>query len=241
MLKRVLTTLFTVASISIASEASDVVPSVAHISSYQATYDYYSLGDHQQKSYAGRWTDEVIINQATISRTVERKTPEGETDLIRTVVADAKTLAPVFLQQRFGKNLQSVFYSDFQQSTLQQFFLSSPDAAARRLATPLSQTPVEVNLQGLLAAALPLKQQNSITVTSYVAGAAPAITQTTFEVTGKETITIHGENFETWKIHEPQSQWTYWVQSEFPYLIQVLHPSPSGEMLLSEIKSGSQQ
>lgn len=239
MLKRVLTTLFTFTSISTASQASDVVPSIAHMSSYQATYDYYSLGDDQQKTYTGSWTDKVVINQATISRTVERKTPVGETDLIRTVVADAKTLAPVFLQQRFGENLQSVFYSDFQQSTLQQFFLSRPDSAARRLATPLSQTPVEVNLQGLLAAALPFKQQNSITVTSYIAGAAPAITQTNFKVTGKETITINGENFEAWKIHEPQSQWTYWVQSEFPYLIQVLHPSATGEMLLSEIKTWS--
>lgn len=92
---------------------------------------------------------------------------------------------------------------------------------------------VEVNLQGILAAALPFTTQARIDLDGYKAGAAPGRVSVSYFVQGEHDFDLHGEVIRAWRVHEPGSDWTYWVRKEPPYLVRVSHPSPDGKRLVS--------
>ncbi|WP_223786572.1 hypothetical protein [Marinicella meishanensis] len=220
-------------------QADETNLSAAHMQSYQAKYTYHLLDDNQQQTPAGIWIDRLTIKQDQVIRTVTRKPLGAEVDLIRTVAANRHTLAPVFSQQRFGPDLQGLLYTEFKSKQLQQFYLSDVDVSAKQSSTQLASVPVEVHLQGLLAASLPFTEATNITLDGYVMGTNPLNTQVTFENHGQEVIRIGDQQFTTWKIVEPKSHWTYWVQRDFPYLVQVTHPMADGSMSISLISDYS--
>ena len=217
------------------SQANQVNISLEHIESYQAEYVDYEV-DGENRSFAGSWTDRVIIDDENITRTVTRKPNDEELDLVRTVTADKVTLEPKYIHQRFGSNLEQVLYTEFKQGDFHQFYLSSLESPVRKSKTRFAEPPVEINLQGIFAAALPFHNETHINVIGYSMGAVPALTRIGFEIQGQETITINTQKYLAWKVIEPKSQWVYWVRKEFPYLIKVSHPSPNGTTSVSEIK-----
>lgn len=209
--------------------------SLAHLQPYTATFDYFLVREDGSLKKAGSWTDSVEIENDRILRTVAKTSLEGMTDLVRTVAADRTTLAPLHLTQRFGPDLSGFYHSQVQGDRLTQVFVSDHRSPARIASASIPAEVLEVNLLGLFAAALPLDEQRHISVNTYSAGAEPSGDTQIFEVLGPETVTLDGRELQAWKVHQPETDWTYWVSKEPPYLLKVSHPSPDG-LLVSHLR-----
>ena len=82
--------------------------SATHLTPYQAEFDYFIQQEQGQRLKAGYWTDSLTVTDTRIIRTVKRIPKGDNADLVRTVAASKATLAPVYINQRFGKDLESV-------------------------------------------------------------------------------------------------------------------------------------
>lgn len=210
------------------------------ISPYRATFDFFAEDENKDLTKAGKWTDEVSIQDSLLVRTVERESLDNGVDLIRTVAALRETGQPSFVNQWFGQRLSSVYYSQFDNDELTQIYIASPTVPARTKTDELPNSIIETGLQGVLAMALPFSTQSEIELLGYSGGAKATVNPIKFSVLGTEIINVMGQNLSAWKVHQPESNWTYWVRTELPYLVKVSHPSPSGTMLVSLLTSFSQ-
>lgn len=226
--------LFFLAALAPLSNAADV--SLDHLNSFTAEFDFYAGDEPKPSAKVGTWSDSVTTSEGNIIRTVERRDLKGNTDMTRTVVATTDTLAPVLVNQRFGDGLQTLFYSNFEAGKLQQFYLPNAHSKAMLSEAALPESVKETGLHGFFAAALPLGQSNQMTVETYMAGRQPKAVSMKFEVIGEEQITYRSHSFSAWKVHQPDTQWTYWVRREMPYLVKVSHPAPDGSMLTSYLR-----
>lgn len=208
---------------------------LAHIKPYSASYEYFLQSSGEEKRRAGTWFDEIDIADSQITRTVAR-TPLGQEVDLHRVVAVTKTLQPLYLSQRFGSGLQGIYHSQFEKGELKQFLLSQTGQPARLLSTILSAKIFETQLQGTFAIALPFEQEQLIEVPSYLSGAKPVETTVSYHVKGTEVLELNGTTIHTYKIHQPDSNWTFWVNREMPYLYKVTHPAPDGKMAVSLLR-----
>ena len=216
-----------------ASAATENQASVFHIQSHTAEFEYFSMQEDGSLRKAGNWTDSVEIDDERIVRTVTRKPLGGDPDLVRTVAADSGTLAPIHLTQRFGPGLAGLYHARLQGEQFTQVLIPDDKTPARIMSAHLPPGIVEVNLQGIFAAALPLDSERQISVEGYRSGAEPSSETQVFQVLGRERITIDDRELSAWKVYQPQTNWTYWVRKAPPYLLRVSHPSPDGGTLVS--------
>ncbi len=225
------------AGFSCLTNASDHPLDVSHMQSYSAEFNYYARDADGTLESAGTWSDSVVIDETRILRTVTRKPAGSNVDLVRTVSADKQSLSPLHLTQRFGPGLSGVYHSQLKETQLVQVLISGTETPARVTSADMAPGIVEVNLQGIFAAALPFDSQAHIAVEGYRGGANPAAETQVFDVLGQEHLELNGEEVVTWKVHQPQTDWTYWVRKEAPYLVKVAHPSPDGRVLVSLLTS----
>ena len=225
--------LVSLAFVSLTSTAAENTASVSHMQSYTAEFDYFAVQEDGSMNKAGRWTDSVEIDDERILRTVTRIPLGGDVDLVRAVAADSRSLAPVHLTQRYGPGLSGVYHSQFQGEQLTQVLIADEKTPARIMAAPIPNGIVEVNLQGVFAAALPLDSVREISVEGYRGGAQPSGEAQVYEVLGQETLTLNGKQMSAWKVHQSRTDWTYWVRKEPPCLLKVSHPAPDGGTLVS--------
>lgn len=210
------------------------------LTSYNAEFVYFSIDNSGKKILKGTWHDQLTVNQNTLIRKVER-TPTGQaTDLIRTVAAHSLNYTPKFINQRFGPNLSGLYSASLNGDELTQFLLANDASPAKVQTNKMVGELIEANLQGVLVAALPFDEYEEISISNYQAGSQPQTVKTTFKVHGREWIYVDDTRYEAWKVEEPNSRWTYWVQKKPPYLLKVSHPGANGEMLISELTDFSQ-
>jgi hypothetical protein len=216
-----------------AAGASEGQVSLSHMQAHTAEFEYFALNEDGSLTKAGSWTDSIDIDDQRIVRTVTRIPLGGKADLVRTVAADKHSLVPLHLTQRFAADLSGFYHTQLQGGQFAQVFTPDGKTPARITSTELPPGLVEVNLQGLFAAALPLGSESSISIESYRGGANPSAETHVFEILGQEMIELGDEKIPVWKVHQPQTNWTYWVTKESPYLLKVEHPAPGGSTLVS--------
>jgi hypothetical protein len=211
--------------------------SLAGVEPYTAAFDFFIEDDDGAPVMAGTWSDKVSVDNGLLSRTVTRYTTGGEVDLLRTVVVDQNSMAPVRLQQRFGPGLINVFHIEFDGQSLTQVLLGEPTRAARVSTVELDKPVVETGLQAVFTLSLPMGAPGEVTVDTYVAGAEPQTVAKTFHITGREEVEAMGRSLDTWRVEDRASQWTYWVRPDKPYIVKVVHPVPGGKMATSLVTS----
>jgi hypothetical protein len=200
---------------------------------YSAQFDYFLDGESGDLVKAGTWTDQVSIDNGQLMRAVKRYTNDGVMDLLRTVIVDRETVAPVRIQQRFGPALTNVYQLEFSGLTLTQILIGDAANPARLSTNELDSAVVETGLQAVFTLSLPLGKPGEVTVNSYVAGAQPAVAPKTFHIVGQETVNVMGQAMDAWRVEDRASQWTYWVRREAPYILKVVHPTPGGQTATS--------
>ena len=215
--------------------AKDKTISLSHLKPYEARFNYYIVEEEGIRAFAGTWTDKVLIAGDDVIRTVVRKPVQKSMDLIRVVSANRHTLYPNFLKQKFGDNLEGFYYSEFNERKLFQFYTPDDLTSSNHNLTEFENQIMETNLQGLFAVSLATQELQEINVNAYIAGKSPGVKAVKFLNQGLEKIEVMGELMTTKRIHEPASNWTYWVRNEAPYLVKVLHPSADGKLLMSEV------
>ena len=209
--------------------------SLAHIEPYTARFDYYLAAEDGTSEHAGHWTDSLEVSKGQVIRRVERFNLSNQVDLARAVVADQDTLAPVRVQQRFGPQLSNLYQIEFRGRQLTQVLIGNAETPARIASAELSQSVVETGLHAVFVLALPFGINSQSTVTTYEAGAEPKTIAKTFHVVGQETVDVMGQELKAWRIEDRESEWTYWVRREKPYIVKVSHPMPSGKMATSVV------
>ena len=225
--------LLSLACVGLAAAQESPEVSLKGLEPYSAEFEY-SLGDATGASEtAGSWSDRVTVDDGQLSRTVTRYTNDGAVDLVRTVVADRETVAPVRIQQRFGPNLTNVYQIDFSGQTMTQVLIGDASRPARVSTDELDEPVVETGLQAVFALSLPMEAPAEYTVTTYIPGAAPKAGIKVFHVVGQETVEAMGQEWNTWRIEDRATNWTYWVRKEAPYIVKVVHPAPEGRMATS--------
>ena len=229
-----LTTFGSCMVLAMASHADDrSALSLAHVEPYTAEFEYYvTIGDGEPER-AGYWTDALTFVDGLIIRTVERFTLDDEADLVRSVVADQATLAPIRVQQKFGTGLSNLYQLEFDGLELTQVLIGNPLTPARIATAELPEPVVETGLQAVFALSLPPLAGSEPTVTSYVAGANPTALPKTYHVVGQESVRVMGQDFRAWRIEDRAAKWTYWLRREKPYILKVSHPVPGGGMATS--------
>lgn len=221
---------------SVVSQESQAL-SLAGVAPYTAQFDFFVDGENSVLQKAGTWTDQLSVDNGQLNRTVTRYTKEGEADLLRAVIVDQQTVAPVRIQQRFGPGLSTVYQVEFNGNTLTQILIGDASRPARVSSVELDVPVVETGLQAVFALSLPMEQPGEVTVTTYMPGAEPKAAPKTFHIVGQEKVEAMGESLDTWRIEDRASQWTYWVRREPPYIVKVVHPVPGGQMATSLVTS----
>lgn len=226
---------FQLIGLSLPAFAADHQISLDHIQPYRATYEYFSKDETGSLQKIGTWIDFVQIEDGRVIRTVTRYNREGKRDFVRTVATTRSTLAPLYVTQQFGQDLTGFYHSRVEDGELTQILVANHQTPARIETARIPKNIVEVNLQGLFAVALMMRGQGTTTVDTYVGGAKPSGQTMTFEHQGQETKSFKGAEIPVEKIHQNETGWTYWARNTPPYLIQVEHPSPTGETLVSQL------
>ncbi len=229
--------IFTFLCASVTGHAAENAISAMHFESYTAEFDYYELHEDGSLVKAGSWLDALEIGDDRILRTVTRKPLGTGVDLVRSVAADKHSLAPLYLNQRFGADLSGIYHTKLEDHQLTQVYIPDSRSPARIMSAPLSTGTIEVNLQGILAAALPFDFESQIEIKGYKGGLEPSVATLIFQVLGEDKVVIDDEAVSAWKVHERQSNWTYWVRKKPPYLVKVSHPAPGGKTLVSLLVS----
>jgi hypothetical protein len=223
-----------------ALNASAAEISSAHLASYTAAFNYYSVDNEGHLTLAGTWDDDLKVSESGLVRTVTRKPLNKSADLIRAVAATVE-FKPLYLNQRFGPDLSGVFYTDLSDHVLHQVFIPNVVSPAIQSSTPLTDNVLEANLQGVLASALPFEEGSELDVIGYQGGRTPESKLHTFQIHTQETVEVMGKAMSAWKISDTTTQWTYWVRKEPPYLVKVSHPTEDGKgVLVSELDAFSQ-
>lgn len=231
--------LLTVVGLQSATAQESPELSLAAVAPYSAEFDFFLEGESGELVQAGTWSDQVSVDSGQLTRTVKRYTNDGVVDLLRTVIVDQQTVAPVRIQQRFGPGLANVYQVDFSEQTLTQILIGDASRPARVSSTELDKPVVETGLQAVFALSLPMESHSDVTVTSYVAGAEPKTAPKTYHIVGQETVEVMGRALEAWRIEDRAAQWTYWVRRDAPYIAKVVHPVPGGKMATSLVTSFS--
>lgn len=200
---------------------------------YSAEFEYFLERDDGVLERAGSWTDRVTIDDGLLTRTVRRFTNEGVADLLRIVVVDKRSLAPVRLQQRFGQDLANVYQLEFAELTLTQILIGDASQPARVSVSELGEAVVETGLQAVFALSLPLEMSDEVTVRSYLPGAKPEVISRVYHIVGEETVEVMGQRMRAWRVEDRAAQWTYWVRRSAPYVVKVVHPVPGNVMATS--------
>lgn len=204
---------------------------------YSAEFEYFLNDDAGSLVRAGSWTDRVSVADGQLSRTVTRYTNDAVVDLLRTVVVDQQSVAPVRIQQRFGPELSNVYHLEFNGQTLTQILVGDATQPARVSSAELDAPVVETGLQAVFVLSLPMASPGEVTVRTYAAGAEPKVISKTFHITGQETVEVMGQVLEAWRVEDRASQWSYWVRQDAPYILKVVHPTPGGKMATSLLTS----
>lgn len=221
--------------------AQESTLSLDAVQPYSAEFEYFLQRDDGVLERAGSWTDRVTIDDGLLTRTVRRFTNEGVADLLRTVVVDKRSLAPVRLQQRFGQDLTNVYQLEFSELTLTQILIGDASQPARVSVSELGEPVVETGLQGLFALSLPLESSGEVTVRSYLPGAKPEVVTRVYHIVGQETLEVMGQGMAAWRVEDREAQWTYWVRRAAPYIVKVVHPVPGNSMATSLLTGFSTQ
>lgn len=211
--------------------------SLAAVQPYSAEYEYFLGGEEGVPVMAGSWTDQVSVADGQLSRRVTRYTDDGAVDLLRTVVVDRDSIAPVRIQQRFGPELSNVYHLEFSGQVLTQILVGDATRPARVSTVELDDPVVETGLQAVFVLSLPMAGPGEVTVTTYAAGAEPKVVSKTFHITGQEKVEVMGQVLEAWRVEDHASQWSYWVRQKAPYILKVVHPAPGGKMATSLLTS----
>jgi hypothetical protein len=182
----------------------------------------------------GKWTDEVVVDDDHLTRTVVRYTAEGVADLKRTIVADRTSLKPKILDQRFGPTLSGVMHVDFFEKRADQLLISSPTGNMRRIDAEFEHDVWELSLWGTLAMSFPFKTQTEFTLPT-VSPDRQSARDVTFRIEGREYVEFDDERLETIKVSIPDENWTFWVRKQAPYILRIEHPAPGGLTAISTL------
>lgn len=194
------------------------------IQAYEAEFDFVVYGPDGAQSPGGRWTDSVVVEDGRLSRRVARFNTAGELDLERLIIADAETLAPQLLDQRFGPELQGVMHVDYAAEDVAQVLIPSPSAPMRIVNATFDEPVWELALWATIAQSIPF-DENTVVQIPVIAADRQGKAVATFRVEGQETIEANGVSYNATRVVTPEADWTFWVRKEAPYIIQIDHPA----------------
>jgi hypothetical protein len=207
--------------------------SLSYLQPYTAEFEFYIENENGELEKAGTWSDLLTIENGQLTRKVERFTLYGDTDLVRTVIVNLETLAPVRIQQRFGPDLANTYQVEFNDGSITQVLIGAPSAPARISNSELVGTFVETGLQAVFTLSLPFEDEEEVIVKSYTAGAEPTVVSKSFHIVGQEKMKVLGQDLMAWRIEDRAARWTYWVRKDKPYILKIVHPVPGGKMATS--------
>ena len=207
--------------------------SLAAVTPYSAEFDYFLDSEDGALEKAGSWTDLVSLDNGLLSRTVTRYTNDGVIDLVRTVIVEKETIAPVRIQQRYGPELTNVYQIEFNGQTLTQILIGDAARPARVSYVDLEGPVVETGLQAVFVLSLPMNKASEVTVNTYLPGAEPKLVPKTYHIIGQEKVQVMGQELDAWRVEDRASQWTYWVRQDKPFILKVVHPAAGGKQATS--------
>lgn len=193
----------------------------------EAEYEYSLFDENGVSTPGGRWTDSVAVDGAMLTRRVVRYDAVGEVDLVRAIVADRSTLAPITLDVRFGEGLSGVMHADYAGARVSQVLLAQPDMRMQSIEAELDQPVWELSLWGTIAASLPLEAGRQLRL--------PVLSQdrrgldwASFRVEEQLSYVFEGEAVEAWRVISPEADWTFIIQSQPRRMLAVEHPAEEG-------------
>ncbi|MEE2526861.1 hypothetical protein V0U79_10805 [Hyphobacterium sp. HN65] len=208
----------------------------SHLEPHRATYTFSIVDSSGIERDGGTWTDEVRIEDHSLTRSVIRFRTDRQADLQRTIVADRVTLLPTTMDQRFGAGLEGVMHVDYRPESVDQFMLANPASVMRQVQATFDRPVWELSLWGTLAMSLPLDQTGSYTVPT-IAHDRISVRDVIFEVGQEERIDLNGTLVLTRRVQIPEEGWTFWVRDTAPYLVQIEHPIPGDGYARSRLQS----
>lgn len=168
-----------------------------------------------------------------LRREVARYTADGTLDLWRVHLADARTLEPSLVDQRFGPDLRSVYHLEQNGTELRQIIVGQPDQPAVILQLSLSEPPFDLSLYAILL--LGCSKDDGYEATFPVLGPSGAIGWETMRVDGHETLALpDGGEVDTWKVSTVFRDWSVWFEESAPYLVKIVQRFPDGSEVVSE-------
>lgn len=214
-------------------------PSVdgSFIQSYESEFMLRRRAADGSEQDFGRWTDRVeLTDRAGVSylrREVARYTVNGTLDLWRVHLADARTLEPSLVDQRFGPELRSVYHLEQDGTDLRQIVVAQPDQQAAIQELSLSETPFDLSLYAILLLGFP--REEGYEATFPVVGPTGAIGWESMRVDGYEALTLlDGREVNTWKVSTVFRDWSVWFEESAPYIVKIVQRFPDGSEVVSE-------
>lgn len=213
--------------------------SALFIQTYRAKFAYSVADEDGQQQLVGHWTDEVEISGSDGERQLMRKvvrTPvDGSPDIIRTMLANGATLAPVTTDQMFGPELSYRFRLDYAPGSVSQVLVGPVTQPARLANLTLDRPKFDLSFWSTLALTLPFSEgfEARLPVHRPQPGAPDS---ELFQVIGKEKVEALGKSLDAWRVAIPAEKWTFWLRKEKPYVVRIEHPLGDGRMSTSVLE-----
>jgi hypothetical protein len=184
----------------------------------------------------GRWTDRLERvtrgDRVILRREVARYTAAGVMDLWRVHTVDARTMAPLVVDQRFGPDMRSVMRLEIEGEKVRQTVVGEADKPASVRELELSEAPFDLSLWAVLLTSFP--RTNGQSASFPVLGPGGVLGWETYTVEdGGEVALPSGEAVSTQEVSTRFRPWTVWLADEAPYIVKIVQRLPDGSEVIS--------
>ncbi|RMH17176.1 MAG: hypothetical protein D6701_07850 [Gemmatimonadetes bacterium] len=219
-------------------EVGSALVSGQAIEAYSARFTLTRRTADGREAPFGAWTDRVERLESDagpplLRREVARYTADGRMDLWRVHLAEAATLGPLRIDQRFGPELRSVVHIDHQGPRVVLTRILSPEAPAVVSDTVYATAPFDLSLYAVLLLGFP--REPGFRAAFPVVGPTGELGWEVMTVEDTETLTRpDGTPVETWRVSTAYRPWTVWFEAAPPYIVRIEQRFPDGSTVVSE-------
>jgi len=223
----------------------DPVLDASFIQDFSLKYDLEIITADGESLRNGHWEDRVshvAENGANLlRRQVTLFNEGGELLLDRVHLADAKTLAPVRVEQIMYKPIERMgFYvrylhQEFKDGIVEQGVVMAPGGQFYKVDAPVTEAPYDYSIWATLLMSLPLVEGAEYQIPILVQN---QVIDETIYIRGLETVTLKsGKTYEAYKVETKTRPWTVWLRKDAPYAVKFSQTMPDGSTQISHLVS----
>ncbi len=218
----------------------------SYIEPFEAHYTLEVFDAEGSHYPSGSWTDNIshvdIDGQRLLRRKVTLYNTKGELVFDRVHLADAKTLAPVRVEQIGFRPAEEIgffiryYHQEFTEQSVNQTIVLDNGGSVIQAPIPISESPFDYSIWATLLMSLPFVEGTQYQIPTL--GQGGEVAWETITVEGLEDVELNnGKTVKAWKVSTQLRPWTVWLKKDQPYAVKFIQVLPNGKDQVSTLVS----